>query len=327
MCNSRLLLLSAIAAPARGLAIAASPAGAWWPAAGADAGAAPGLGAGRAAAVPAASRDDWEEGSYSAAIVACADSGDWESACSLLREMDGAGFRIQGRPLTAALRATAAAGEWGAAMSLRRTAQERGVALSRAGYAHLIGLAVDSGRDDDAARLYAAAAGERKFSHWRDDEPLTLDLHDMSTAVAATAVRVQVVPDLVRQRVAHRRRRHRRAHVVQVKCERLVVTPVTKLSLPGGGRVEARGVVVAARVDGEADEVRVPCARQCHAPLLRRPPQRHRGAPLARSRRRSQRSGERPPLDAEACAVHLAEQAARRLPVTRVGAGDDRRRV
>ena len=189
MCDSRLLLLSAIAAPVRGLAIAASPAGAWWPAAGADAGAAPGLGAGRAAAVPAASRDDWEEGSYSAAIVACADSGDWESACSLLREMDGAGFRIQGRPLTAALRATAAAGEWGAAMSLRRTAQERGVALSRAGYAHLIGLAVDSGRDDDAARLYAAAAGERKFSHWRDDEPLTLDLHDMSTAVAATAVR------------------------------------------------------------------------------------------------------------------------------------------
>jgi hypothetical protein len=56
-------------------------------------------------------------------------------------------------------------------------------------YSHTIGVAVATGHNETAAQMYAVALQQGKFRHWRQDEPMTIDLHGFTQAVAVIAVR------------------------------------------------------------------------------------------------------------------------------------------
>jgi len=98
-------------------------------------------------------------------------------------------YRGGGAPVPPTLRALADARKWEEAVSTLRSARAEGVRCDRGSYTQAIRAAGESGQTDEAMSLYALALEDGVFSHWRSDEPFTLDLDRFAAQTAACAVR------------------------------------------------------------------------------------------------------------------------------------------
>jgi len=132
---------------------------------------------------------------FANAIRACADAREWQGACGLLESMDERSLDIRGG-LAAAVRACAVAGQWEKGSELIRSSRARGIKCCVAAYTHAIKAAEDAGQYDEAMALYSYGVEDGIFSHWLEDEPLTIDLHGFSVHTAACAIRYVLMHEL-----------------------------------------------------------------------------------------------------------------------------------
>ena len=134
---------------------------------------------------------------YADAIATCADTAEWRAACTLLHRLEQLGESITGRPITAAIRACANAGKPSVATALLHRARQGSFkSASRAGYTAAIRAADNAGLSDQSVQLYALAVQERHYNHWREDEPLTIDLRGFRSSVAAAAVKYALTHEI-----------------------------------------------------------------------------------------------------------------------------------
>merc|ERR1740124_2148488 len=124
-----------------------------------------------------------------AALWACARAAQWRVALDLLEEMELYGLPNTANAFTAASSACRAAGEWAAAVALLQRARARGVHCDGFLYMHVIDACEEAGQQCEAMEVYAQAAEAGVLSHWRDDEPFSIDVHGLSAPTAACAVR------------------------------------------------------------------------------------------------------------------------------------------
>ena len=117
---------------------------------------------------------------FGAHLSACASSGDWETACSLLDLMPSALVAVEGAHYTSAIRACRRAGEWRCAMTLLQDARSLGLKFNHFAYSHVVDSCDAAGQGEEAMQAYVLGVQDGAICHWNEEEPFSIDLHGFS---------------------------------------------------------------------------------------------------------------------------------------------------
>lgn len=112
----------------------------------------------------------------------------WQQRLALLSEMEDAGLAGQSA-VAASVRVCRSRGEWARSAAILQRARERDVRCTVGMYSTAIAACDEAGEGAKAMELYALGVEDKIFSHWRKDEPFSIDLHLFSQPCAACAIR------------------------------------------------------------------------------------------------------------------------------------------